>query len=241
MCGRFVTGECDSSELVRRVEHLSGLGPVADRGRGPDQGSVADRGPVAVTGWNIKPTQPVTIVANGANDGGLFAAPARWWFVPHWHRGDAKAWTATTFNAKLETARDKPAFRGAWPGHRCLIPAAGYYEWTGARGAKRPWVIRPRSNAPLFCFAGLWSQLADGQLTCTILTRPAAPGIAHLHSRMPVILPVSGYGDWLAATGEDDQVIAGIGTGWDYDTVPVRRFGLHDDGPALIERDGLAL
>ena len=195
--------------------------------------------PDAVTGWNIKPTQQVMIGA--LQDGVPLATSARWWFVPHWHKGEVGDWKATTFNAKVETAREKPTFRIAWSAGRCIVPATGYYEWTGTKGLKQPWFIRPETNAEVFFFAGLMSRLTTGLRTCTILTRAADPEIARLHPRMPVILREPQCRDWLTSSVPDDEVIEEYGTGWSYDTRTVRPFGRDDDGPELIERDGLAL
>ena len=33
------------------------------------------------------------------------------------------------FNARLETANEKPTFKEAWHSHRCIIPASYYFEW----------------------------------------------------------------------------------------------------------------
>lgn len=41
-----------------------------------------------------------------------------------------------------------------------------------------------------------------------ILTRPAAPEIAFLHDRMPVILPQSRALDWLNPANDPEQILA---------------------------------
>ena len=161
MCGRFILGESSWAEYH---ESLSILRPEP-----------------AKVSYNIRPTQSAPIAYYGEN--GLLASNARSWFVPHWHKGEVKDWKATTFNAKIETAHEKPAFRTAWKTGRCLIPASGYYEWTGEKGKKQPWFIGIETNAPVFYFAGLRSKLADDSETCTILTRASAPQIDHLHAR----------------------------------------------------------
>ena len=53
----------------------------------------------------------------------------------------------------------KPSFRNAMRWRRCLIPADGFYEWTGAKG-KRPLLLRPR-RGELIAFAGLYERWRD--------------------------------------------------------------------------------
>lgn len=187
-------------------------------------------------GYNIKPTNQVPCLM--LQDDALLMSSARWWFVPEWHRGDVKDWKATTFNAKIETAFEKPTFRNAWASKRCLIPAVAYYEWTGPKGAKQPWAIKPDINGSHFFFAGLYSQLSNGPSaslkTCTILTRAAESQLHEIHPRTPVILRDSQCADWLQGTVEDDEVIESYGTGWTFDAYKVDKIGVHDDGPDLI-------
>ncbi|MEK6204012.1 MAG: SOS response-associated peptidase [Amylibacter sp.] len=176
--------------------------------------------------FNIKPTQDIAIAY--MRDGEIIASPARWWFVPHWHRGNIKDWKTTTFNAKIETAYEKPTFRTAWRHNRCIIPATGYYEWTGSKGSKQPHYITVEQNVPVFFFAGLYSTLGDGIQTTTIMTAQAAPEIVELHHRMPVILPAEQIEPWMAC---DDG-----NYGWTDDLKhhPVKSFGIKDDGAELI-------
>lgn len=222
MCGRFTQGNLTQAQLLDVMRGFLDGPAEADTDA-----------PSAVTGWNIKPTQQVHMVY--ARDDDYFASTGRWWFVPHWHKDDVKDWKATTFNAKLETAREKPTFRVAWKAGRCLVPATGYYEWTGPKGKKQPWFIRPDTNAELIFFAGLKSTLKNGLNTCTILTRAAAPALTDIHPRMPVILRESECQDWLTAAEDDAQVVEDLGTDWSYRTHKVAPFGMKDDGSELIE------
>lgn len=176
--------------------------------------------------WNVKPTQDVLIVAKQPAQ----AMMARWWLIPSWFDGpDAKAWKATTFNARIEEARDKPSFRNVWRHGRCLIPAAGYYEWQGDRGAKRPFFFRSAGNDDTLWIAGLASRW-QGLLTCTMMTRAANASVEPIHDRMPVILNTEEQAAWLA--GSDDLE---IGAGARLHHYPVRRFGIADEGADLIE------
>ncbi|ADE85062.1 SOS response-associated peptidase family protein [Rhodobacter capsulatus] len=48
-----------------------------------------------------------------------------------------EAWKAATFNARIEDAREKPAFRQVWRHGRCLVPVGDFYEWSGPKAASR--------------------------------------------------------------------------------------------------------
>ncbi|AUR08098.1 hypothetical protein PhaeoP59_01927 [Phaeobacter inhibens] len=187
--------------------------------------------------WNVKPTQLVDIAYLNADK--LFSTTARWWFVPSWHRGDVKDWKRTTFNAKIETAANLPSFRNAWKSQRCIIPAAGYYEWTGPKGNKQPWWITTDSNAPALFFAGLYSRLSDDLHTCTILTRSALPQISEIHARSPVILADDQIISWLSGDLESSEE-QDLGTSWNgrMRAQKVAPFGRDDDGLDLIEPFG---
>jgi len=223
MCGRFILGDYTWAEWFKIVDDFVNYdGPVK-------------RDEPVNPSFNIKPTQQVNIAYVEHNE--LITSTARWWFVPHWHKGDVKDWKATTFNAKIETAFEKPTFRTAWKSNRCLIPATGYYEWTGEKSNKQPWYINLEQNIPVFFFAGVYSTLGDGRQTCTILTRAAEPEIVDLHPRMPVILSAEQTSRWLTNEDNDTQIIHDYGLGWTnrFLRTRVRPFGIKDDGPELIE------
>ncbi len=70
--------------------------------------------------------------------------------LPSWWKKPLKEIPAT-FNARAE----KPMFRGAFNSRRCIMPASGFYEWTGKAGAKTPHYFSAPSGEPL-ALAGLW-------------------------------------------------------------------------------------
>jgi putative SOS response-associated peptidase YedK len=125
----------------------------------------------------------------------------RWGLVPHW-ADDPQKLGLKLINARSETAAEKPAFRDAFARRRCLVLADGFYEWE-----KRPdgttqawWVTRPDERP--FAFAGLWATWrgrpdVEPLRTCTIVTTHASPALAHIHDRMPVILPPGAEEAWL--------------------------------------------
>ena len=164
--------------------------------------------------YNVAPTQSVAAVRLAHGERRL--SMLRWGLIPAW-AGDASI-GSKLINARAETASNKPAFRAAWKARRCLIPADGFYEWTGRRGAARqPWLIA-LEDGHLFGMAGLWerwtvpqgamlegslAELAPGDVveTFVILTTSANAAVAAIHHRMPVIVPPERFDSWLS--GED--------------------------------------
>lgn len=175
--------------------------------------------------YNVRPTDPVLVFGAERHDPML----ARWGLVPSWYRGELADWRAASFNARIEDARSKPTFRGAWRYGRCLIPIGGFYEWTGPKGARQPHFICSAGNSETLWLAGLislWHEL----LSCTILTRAANGAMVDLHDRMPVILNPEERDAWIRGSEE-----ISIGAGALLHHYPVRPFGATADGPELIE------
>ncbi len=151
--------------------------------------------------YNIAPSQPVAIVRLDLK-GERELALVRWGLIPSWVK-DPREFT-TLINARGETVIEKPSFRGAMRHRRCLIPADGFYEWTGEAGAKQPHLIRPKAGGPM-AFAGLWEHWlgADGSEidTMAIITTSANRTVRGIHDRMPVILAPSQFDTWFDMKG----------------------------------------
>lgn len=157
--------------------------------------------------YNVAPTDPVLVVVR--RGAGRALGVMRWGLVPPW--APAPSGAAKMINARVETVGERPAYRTALAQRRCLVPADGYYEWYAARpGApKQPHFIHAADGVPL-AFAGLWERWYGGPdgrdaplLTCTLLTTAAAGGVAHLHDRMPLVLPPEAWADWLDTSRVD--------------------------------------
>ena len=184
MCGRFALG------IIAGADWAEWLGVDVSDGWPPEDWPAPS--------WNIAPTQDVGII--GLRDGKRAPAVARWGLVPHWWQKPMSEFKLTTFNARSEEAASKPVYRDAWAKRRCLIPAIGWYEWQGPKGAKIPHFITIQRNTPGFWFAGLWSQTRIGETalrSCTILTTAAGEATKHLHPRSPVVLDERQAETWL--------------------------------------------
>ena len=131
----------------------------------------------------------------------------RWGLIPFWAKDAGTG--ARMINARAETVRDKPAYRAAFRARRCLVPASGWFEWQGARGAKQPWYIAPADGSPL-SFAALWERWdrsGDGLETFTIITTEACESLADIHHRQPAIVHPDRFGDWLDPASPSEQLL----------------------------------
>jgi putative SOS response-associated peptidase YedK len=141
----------------------------------------------------------------------------RWGFVPFFAK-DPKG-GARMINARSESAAEKPAFRRAMASRRCLIPAAGWYEWQRGPEHKQPYYTHYRDDTSL-AMAGLWefwkpkddpdNEYPEGLVTATVLTTAAVGPLAQVHDRMPLVLPPSAWDAWLDpdVSAKDDAVAA---------------------------------
>ena len=163
--------------------------------------------------FNIAPTQEVLIVVS--KEGERHAEIMRWGLIPFWTRGlkdgrtpvDARGKTVNTpINARAETIESTKSFSDAFKKRRCLVPADGFYEWQGPKGARRPMYITLRSGEP-FAMAGLWGawRVSENQWvhSCTIVTTVANSVMEPIHSRMPVMLTKGAESIWLDQANED--------------------------------------
>lgn len=191
--------------------------------------------------YNIAPTQSVAIVRETT---GREVALARWGLVPAWTKDPARM--PLLFNARAETASTKPAFRTAFRSRRCLVPADGFFEWSGAARARRAHYFTLADGSP-FAFAGLWDRwlAPDGSEldSCTILTTGPNELLARFHDRMPAILPRERIAAWLDPGLRDPARVAALIEACPAGAMRVRTVGptvnsARNEGPACIEPSG---
>jgi putative SOS response-associated peptidase YedK len=164
----------------------------------------------------------------------------RWGLVPSWWKKPLEE-LPSTFNARAETLGEKPMFRAAFKSRRCIVPASGFYEWTGEKGRKIPHYFSSADGLPL-ALAGLWEQWRDpsGQelLSATIVVGAANGWMSRFHDRMPIFLSWSDAQNWIA--GENPATLLEPAPDdalqeWTVST-RVNRAGAGDDDPTLIAR-----
>ncbi|WP_172298904.1 SOS response-associated peptidase [Pseudoruegeria sp. HB172150] len=110
----------------------------------------------------------------------------------------------TIVNARSETVFSKSAFEGVT---RALVPASGWYEWTGEKRRKTAWRIAP-ADGGLLAFAAIfdiWKGPGGIELPqiATVTCEPSGD-VKDIHDRMGVLLKPDQFENWL--TGDTEAV-----------------------------------
>lgn len=108
-------------------------------------------------------------------------------------------------NARSETLLDKPLFRDAAQGRRCLIPARHYFEW--GRIDRVKYAIQP-AGLELMYLAGVYRLLPEGA-EFSILTREPVEELRSIHDRMPVMFAPETAMAWLSPELSLSSLLAG--------------------------------
>jgi len=191
MCGRF-TLRRSARELA---EHFA-----------------LDEVPELCPRYNIAPGQEVAAV-RGTVSGGRELVFLRWGLVPAWAR-DARR-RRPLINARSESVHERPSFAPAFRARRCIVPADGFFEWSGRSGAgpRAPFFVEVQGGA-LFGIAALFEEARpQGALpfaSLVLLTTRANTALSCIHPRMPAILDSRDYGRWLAPGAGDGAALRAL-------------------------------
>jgi len=168
MCGRF-----DQNDLPRLLTDFAWADELVNRS-------------MAKPSWNVAPTTSRPLLRFD-EDGTLVCEDVHWGYQPFWAKGKIPV--------AINTRREKISGK-YWAGllkiGRVIVPADGWYEWTGEKGEKQPWHIHREDRGALF-FAGLAGvthpddehKPAGG---FTIVTDDAQGGMVDVHDRRPIVL-----------------------------------------------------
>lgn len=191
MCGRFVAAQPPEriAEYFSASVDVDSLGP----------------------NYNVAPTNDIyAVVAEPQRSLQAF----QWGLLPVWAK-DRKV-GQKMINARAETIASKPAFKGVFRKHRCIVPMDGFYEWQAREGqTKQPFFIHRADGEPL-AVAGLWSAWRPKGSdpdepwlhTASVITTSANATMATIHDRMPVILPRAMWDRWLDPDNQNIYMLA---------------------------------
>lgn len=233
MCGRFALADKVNASITDFV---------VSTGRSHNEWT-----PGWANRWNIKPTQQIAVIRDDPKLDELRVESAHWSLVPPW--SDSLRTKFPTFNARTESITSKATWKSPLKSRRCIIPASGYYEWTGEKGAKTPWWIHPTDG--ILGLAGLYAWWQDKSvddddpakwtLTATMLTMPTVGHLSAIHDRNPVGLPEEMWETWMdpSITGDQDLVDEAVHASQDemsaLDYHRVMPFKASDDHPQMVE------
>ena len=164
---------------------------------------VIHHGKAIVTDGEVHPTDIVPVIA--PNSKGMKSVfPMQWGFLAM----DNKR---TLFNARMETAEEKPTFKEAWQSHRCIIPASYYYEWKHYKSADgkektgEKYIIQP-AGCTITWLCGLY-RIEDGFPVFVVLTKNPTEELGRIHDRMPFMLPKDKIEDWINPSSDPKELI----------------------------------
>lgn len=221
MCGRYtLLTEEECRELERIAEAVDRK--YGASGCGVKRGEIfpTDQAPILLSGSEARTETASELMPELSPDlgQGLIPELAIWGFPRFSPKvrtegvSSAQGRTGVVINARAETAREKAMFRRSFETGRCVVPAAGFFEWKkdgdlsvgSGRRKGRKYLFRRTPGQPLY-MAGLTEEF-EGQRRFVILTTEANDSMRGIHHRMPVILTEEQLREWL----EDPRAAARI-------------------------------
>lgn len=175
MCGRF-----DQSQTARHYANLIGW-----------TDAVFDSESAPTTNAAPGTYRPVFHM----QDGERRVDDVFWSYRPKWAEGKIPI----AINARLEKLTGSYWSRLMKRG-RGVVPAEGWYEWTGEKGKKQPWHIHRQDHGPLFLaalanFGPFEENRAEAGFV--LVTDDAAGGMLDIHDRRPVVMDAETAMLWL--------------------------------------------
>lgn len=123
---------------------------------------------------------------------------------PVWQKWGVRHGNAFWINARSESIHERVAFRDAFRSTRCVVPATGFYEWTGKRKEKQKYKITTQEAGPIY-MAGLFLPGAIDRYV--IVTTESTGDMRFVHHRSPVLLKQSESVDYLQNAEHADALI----------------------------------
>ena len=108
-------------------------------------------------------------------------------------------------NARAESVKDRTTFADSYAERRCVLPAAGFYEWD----KKKEKVIFTVPESKILYLAGIYRPYGE-EKRFVVLTREANASMAPVHDRMPLILSRAEVWPWVNGGSEADDILAKV-------------------------------
>ncbi len=173
MCGRYFVDD----EMWREIKKIC---------------KQIDDSKLKVTRGDVRPTD-MAVVLMGMKE--VRTEQMQWGFTQQYQEG-------LLINARAETVLSKPSFRDSMRHCRCVIPAAGFYEWNKAK--EQVSFSMPLSK--ILYMAGIWQPTAK-EKQFTILTTSPNDSVSPVHDRMPLVLTSEEIIPWIQSFDAAEKLL----------------------------------
>ena len=173
MCGRYFVDD----EMWREIRKIC---------------KQIDDSKLKVTRGDVCPTD-MAVVLMGMKE--VRTEQMQWGFTQQYQEG-------LLINARAETVLSKPSFRDSMRHCRCVIPAAGFYEWNKAK--EQVSFRMPQSK--ILYMAGIWQPTAK-EKQFTILTTSPNDSVSPVHDRMPLVLTSEEIIPWIQSFDAAEKLL----------------------------------
>ena len=182
MCGRYYVDDGTAKEIEKLIRGID------EKGR-RESARAAER----IVAGDVYPGRDAPVLT-GKTD----CVDCQWqrWGLPGFQGKEL------IFNARCESAPEKPLFRDSVRHRRIVVPAAWFYEWNSRKEKN---VFR-RKDMPVLFMAGLSRQYEDGA-RFAILTTAANASMEPVHDRMPLILEQEEIEEWLLDDTKTEDIL----------------------------------
>lgn len=200
MCGRYYVDDETAKEIRKLLEHLDARFNSGKEGKF-DRNYVSNEvvkvreemiQRIQEVRGEIFPTNQVPIVVGGQENS---LTMSKWGFTIPKGKG-------VLINARSETAFEKKTFRDSLMSRRCVIPAAGFYEWDSDKN--KIYFTMPKKSC--MYMAGLY-RFEKEESRFVILTTAANASMKDIHDRMPLILDEETVPEWIYNNNETNELL----------------------------------
>ena len=182
MCSRYYVDD----DTARAIENLVWQMNKRDRQESVKAVSRIEAG-------DICPGKEAPVLSG--KDGSIYCKWQRWGFSGFQGK-------KLIFNARCESALEKPLFRDSILNRRIVIPASWFYEWN-TRKEKNKFC---RKDMPVLFMAGFCRLFEDGE-HFVILTTGANISMEPVHDRMPLILEREEIAEWMMDDTKTESIL----------------------------------
>lgn len=152
------------------------------------------------------------LVVNGYQEDNLYVitnenpniiSMAIWGLLPNGFNEDWSTFqnAMNTLSLSQEAISQSTWIEEIFKAQRCLLIATGYFTYYYHDGETYPYYVSLKSQKPFF-LGGIFTELADGFLSCALLTTQAKEPITNFHNinnQMPLVIPESIATEWLSS------------------------------------------